>query len=226
MLAQFEARKNVSIQLNEEKCGIIGNWRRIAYFDTTQGDFCPTGLRTVTNTTTNQTACGRTGNSDCTSLQFSTDGNYTNVCGRVRGYQFGYPDGTAIDTNYIDGISITKGNPCQPLWTYAAGLSKNWRHSQHHQCLQIMISLIPSFVGNHYYCEAGLTGIQSKHFVWEDPLWDGKRCILSQNRCCECYGWFHRNVTSSSDSIEVRWCDNHSYTTEDTFTDQLEIWVM
>ena len=216
------------------KCGILGNWRRIAYFDTTQGDSCPAHLRTVTNTTTNQTACGRTVAVGCSSLQFSPDGSYSNVCGRVRGYQFGYPeafdpDGTTIDSNYVDGISITKGSPRQHLWTYAAGLSENWRHSQH-QCPcstpDYDFSLIPSFVGNNYYCESALTGIQSKHFVWEDPLWDGKRCILSQNRCCERYSWFHRNVTSSSDSIEVRWCDDHSYKTDDTLTDQLEIWVM
>ena len=216
-------------------CNITSaNWRRIAYFDTTQGDSCPSGLHTVTNTTTSQTACGRNVSLGCTSLQFSPDGNYTNVCGRVRGYQFGYPEafepaGTTIDSNYVDGISITKGNPCQHLWTYAAGLSENYS-SYNFQCPcstpDYDFSLIPNFVGNHYYCEAGLTGIQNKHFVWEDPLWDGKRCTLSQNRCCERYGWFHRIVASSSDSIEVRWCDDHSYTTDDTLTDQLEIWVM
>ena len=216
------------------KCGIIGNWRRIAYFDTTQGDSCPTGLRTVTNTTTHQKACGRTARRGCTSLHFSPDGYYTNVCGRVRGYQFGYPeafepDGTTIDSNYVDGISITKGNPRQHLWTYAAGLSENWGDHRY-QCPcstpDYDFSLIPSFVGNHYYCEAGLMSEVRKRYMWEDPLWDGNRCILSQNRCCERYGWFHRNVTSSSDSIEVRWCDDHSYIGDDTLTDQLEIWVM
>ena len=63
------------------------NWRRIAYFDTTKGDSCPTGLCTATNTENNQTACGRTANTGCTSLQFSPAGNYTDVCGRMRGYQ-------------------------------------------------------------------------------------------------------------------------------------------
>ena len=53
-------------------CNITSsNWRRIAYFDTTQGDSCPTGLRTVTNYATNQTACGRTDTvQGCTSLTF------------------------------------------------------------------------------------------------------------------------------------------------------------
>ena len=78
------------------KCDIQGYWRRIAYFDTTQGDLCPLGLRTVVNTTTNQTACGRTVNGSCTSLTFATGLAYSNVCGRVRGYQFGHMDGFEV----------------------------------------------------------------------------------------------------------------------------------
>ena len=73
-------------------CNITSaNWRRIAYFNTTQGDSCQSPLRTVSNTENNQTACGRTADPGCTSLQFSPDGNYTNVCCRVRGYQYGSP---------------------------------------------------------------------------------------------------------------------------------------
>ena len=108
-------------------CNITNaNWRRIAYFDTTQEDSCPTGLRTVTNTTSSQTACGRTADSGCTSLQFSPNSNYTNVCSRVRGYQDHSPDGfstgtDSIDSHYIDGISITHGNPRTHLWSYVAG---------------------------------------------------------------------------------------------------------
>ena len=111
-------------------CNITSaNWSRIAYFDTTQEDSCPTGLHIVTNTTTNQTACGRTANRGCTSLQFPPDGMYTNVCGRVRGYQFRHPDafdtGTdSIDSYYIDGISITHGNPRTHLWSYVTGVSE------------------------------------------------------------------------------------------------------
>ena len=108
-------------------CNITSaNWRRVAYFDTTQGDSCPSPLRTVTNNATNQTACGRTANRGCSSLQFSSDRNYTNVCGRVRGYQYDSPDAfntftDSIDSYYIDGISITHGNPHTHLWSYVAG---------------------------------------------------------------------------------------------------------
>ena len=161
-------------------CNITSaNWRRIAYFDTTQGDSCSTGLRTVTNTTTNQTACGRTANPGCTSLQFSPDGNYTNVCGKVRGYQDDSTDafntGTdSIDSHYIDGISITHGNPRTHLWSYAAG------YSEQDQLIAIRCpcarpdptdrSGVPSFVGEDFYCESGFSGSYENRKVWEDPL--------------------------------------------------------
>ena len=217
-------------------CNITSaNWRRIAYFDTTQGDSCPTGLRTVTNITTNQTACGRTANGGCTSLQFSPDGTYTNVCGRVRGYQYDSPDafntGTdSIDSHYIDGISITHGNPRTHLWSYAAG------YSEQDRLIAIRCpcarpdptdrSGVPSFVGEDFYCESGFSGSYENRTVWEDPLWDGQGCESSGNQCCNRYGWFHREIPATSDNIEVRWCGDEDQTNEDVLTDQLEIWVM
>ena len=143
------------------------NWRRIAYFDPTEGDSCPTGLRTVTNTTTSQTACGRTANGSCTSLQFSPDGNYTNVCGRVRGYQDhstdGFDTGTdSIDSPHIDGISITHGNPRTHLWSYVAGFAEKAGIAVLRcPCARsdpTDRSDVPSFVGEDFYCESGFSG--------------------------------------------------------------------
>ena len=93
------------------KCGIFAKWRRIAHFDTTSGDFCPTGLRTVTNSSTRQTACGRTLTNGCTSLQFSPNGAYTNVCGRVRGYQYREPEAFTTGTNSIETRTISTVSP-------------------------------------------------------------------------------------------------------------------
>ena len=57
--------------------------------------------------------------------------NYNKVCGQVRGYQYGSPDGagpnlgngiklnTEIDQIYVDGVSITYDeNPHKHIWTY------------------------------------------------------------------------------------------------------------
>ena len=70
LLQDFEIQK--AFLFNVAKCGIFGNWRRIAHFDTSKGDLCPSGLRTVANATTNQTACGRTVDNECTSLSFTS----------------------------------------------------------------------------------------------------------------------------------------------------------
>ena len=75
--------------------------------------------------------CGSRTDSSCDSVTFTTYGiQYQQVCGRVRGYQFGTPDafntphcpGIKIDKPYVDGVSITHGSPRMHIWTYAAGL--------------------------------------------------------------------------------------------------------
>ena len=212
------------------------NWRRVAYFDTTKGNSCPTGLRTVTNTTTRQTACGRTANGGCTSLQFSPSGSYTNVRGRMRGYQYGRPEvfstgTTSIDSHYLHGVSITHGTPRTHLWSYVTSYSEQYSTTTYRcPCARpdpTDRTYVPSFVGEHFYCESGFSGNQPENRIaWEDPLWDGLGCFASGNQCCNRYGWFHREIPATSDNIEVRWCANIGYTDEDVLTDQLEIWVM
>ena len=235
LLAEFEKLKNTLT--DKTKCGLLGNWRRIAYFDTTKGEPCPSSLRTVSNTTTNQTACGRNVSIGCTSLVFTTDGNYTNVCGRTRGYQYRTPDAfghvldnDTIDSAYLDGISITYGSPRTHLWSYIAGYQEDF---------SVFLAVcpcsranptdntnVPNYVQEKYYCETGFVDALHKKIAWEDPLWDGSGCILPGNKCCDRYGWFHREVPATYDDIEVRWCADEDQGNEDVFTDQLEIWVM
>ena len=191
---------------------------------------CPSGLREVSNTTAKQRACGRSASSGCSSLVFPTSENYTHVCGRVRGYQFGSMDafinGGSIDTHYAEGVLITNGNPRRHLWTYVVsttetraqtcpcstrGSSSHWR--------------IPAFVGSDYYCESGFVTSWKGRMAWEDPLWDGAGCVTPGNTCCQRYGWFHKQVQQTSDSIEVRWCANDHWRHEDVVTNVLELWV-
>ena len=243
-----EANKVLSARLHslEAKLGLVtlcnitsDKWRRIAYFDTTLDHPCPSGLRIFTNTTTNQTACGTPhGERLRISTKFPTGGSYTNVCGRVRGYVFralgafyhyGYDGQRTIDSNYVDGISITKGSPRQHLWTYATGLSET-DESASYACpcarSNYNPSWIPGFVGNNYYCESGFVGDYSHRVTWEDPLWDGEGCHALGNTCCDRYDWFHRQVPPSSDDVEVRWCKFWDSNWSELLTDQLEIWVM
>ena len=186
-------------------CNITSpNWRRISYFDTTQGDSCPTGLRTVTNATSKQKACGRTNtHSGCASVPIPVRFNYRHVCGIVRGYQEGSPDGfgplvrghdPTIDMFYVDGVSITQGSPRRHLWTYATGVAEDAPDQRHRcPCAQSNpkdTSHIPDFVGDNYYCESGFPANSWKYRVvtWDDPLWDGQGCVNPKNTCCERYG--------------------------------------
>ena len=212
------------------KCGICSsNWRRVAHIDMTNPTSrCPSGLREVSNSATNQRACGRSVSRGCSSVIFAAGGNYTHVCGRVRGYQY-YAieafNGGSIDTHYAEGVLITSGSPRRHLWTYAVGRTET--HRWRCPCStggSYSSPNIPDFVGTDYYCESGFVSNYANRIAWEDPLWDGAGCVTPGNRCCWRHGWFHKQVNQTSDSIEVRWCA--CCTGEDVFTDLLEIWVL
>jgi hypothetical protein len=240
LLRNFEEQKLRGSNSFGEKCGVQGLWRQIAYFDTKRGDPCPPGLHMITNTVTNQSACGTSHDGPgCTSVFFPICCGYSKVCGIVRGYQFASPDAfdttidasQSIDTYYVDGISITQGSPRKHLWTYATGLSElNRRNNWRCPCSRANPNDrtdIPDFVGEHYYCETAFPGTSFQHGVvrWDDPLWDGKGCVSPSNKCCERYGWFYRNISSSSDGIELRSCQDQNSADEDTLIENYEFWV-
>jgi hypothetical protein len=230
-----------------KKCGIRGNWTRIAYFDTVRGDLCPSGLRTITNIKTGQTACGRNNNArGCTALTFSATEPYTNICGRVRAYQkyntngfypYNYQLQKTINSDYVNGISITQNRYSNHLWTYVAGraeteVSTSQNNYDHFACpcarASFPQSWVPTFLKHHYYCESGLLNGNTiaNEIYWGDALWDGIGCENAGNVCCERYGWFHRTMPRSLYNIEVRWCGYASASYSDVPTDQLEIWVL
>ena len=221
-------------------CGISSpNWRRVAYIDTTQGPRqCPSGLVEHNNSATNQRACGRSMNANCSSVTYPAGGSYTNICGRVRGYQFYSAnafeglEGNAINDPYVDGVSITRGNPRQHVWTYAA------YHSEGNPTTRYLCpcgrtntndySNVPAFVGRDFYCETAFTSTSTSRIAWESPLWDGAGSTCgTRGQCCATFGWFHKTVhPSTSDHIEVRWCADQKRSNEDVLTELVEIWVM
>ena len=77
-----------------ELCGTEGGWARLAYLnmsDTTQN--CPIGFRLYESNGVR--ACGRATSSggSCQSVQFPSNNiSYSQVCGRVVGYQYASPD--------------------------------------------------------------------------------------------------------------------------------------
>ena len=78
--------------------------------------------------------CGRrsiASGASCEGVTYSTGSEqYDQVCGRITGYQIGTVDAfidgpdVAIDTYYVDGVSVTRGSPRQHIWTFAAGVDE------------------------------------------------------------------------------------------------------
>ena len=142
--------------------------------------------------------------------------NYTKVCGKVRGYQFGHIDAFAtgsnnIDSRYVEGISITYGsNPRQHIWTYAGGKEELSTNSNDCPCNNGSNVVVPDFVGNDYYCESG-PGDSGILYV-EDILWDGQQCNGIESTCCTNPNmpWFHKTLNEeTNDDIELRVCSNY-----------------
>ena len=243
-VAELEAAlQNVSHNAHfsqSSRCGIFSpNWRRVAYIDTTQGPGqCPSGLVEHINSTTNQRACGRSINVGCSLVTYPVGGSYTNICGRVRGYQFDSPNafeglkGKTINELYVDGVSITRGNPRQHVWTYTAyyyeGFSVTRSLCPCGRSNTSDYSNVPNFVGKEFHCETAFATSPTNRIVWENPLWDGAGSACgTEGRCCATFGWFHKTVSpSTSDNIEVRWCADQNRSNEDVLTELVEIWVM
>ena len=214
-------------------CG-PGQWDRVAHLnmsDPTQQ--CPSAWREYS--TNGVRACGRpsTTGESCPATFYSTTNQYTKVCGRVIGYQYGTPDAFGpsgnINQNYLDGVSITHGAPCQHIWSYAGGATENDYANRYSNCPCTSYSRVgaPSFVGNKYYCESGKPGeAKSGELHPDDKLWDGQQC---EGSCCtgtKSPPWFSVQLPApTNDVIEVRICGDESTDNEDTPVELIEIFV-
>uniref|UniRef100_A0A1X7V182 Fibrinogen C-terminal domain-containing protein n=1 Tax=Amphimedon queenslandica TaxID=400682 RepID=A0A1X7V182_AMPQE len=224
----------------ETLCGKGGGWRRIASLNMTDpNENCPTQFRSYSSGGVR--VCGRpvTNTGGSASITFpSSDIRYSQVCGKVIGYQKGFPDGvmrkisdsTINSPAYIDGISLTYGNPRKHLWTFISGGTGSGPYNRC-PCGTTGQKTYPSFVGSNYYCEAGYeTGHWATYSVTytSDPLWDGKGCGSSETNCCQrtLIPWFYRSFThSTTDYIEMRiGCDEGTHD-EDVPVGEYEIYV-
>ena len=213
----------------DELCGSGGGWTRLAYLDMTDAtENCPSGFRLYQSGEVR--ACGKATSSggSCTSVQFPSNGiSYSQVCGRVVGYQYGTPDAADpraimndINSHYVDGVSITRGSPRQHVWTLMAGLHEAsiFENGQFNcPCSQgsTQNSTLQSFIGNDYFCESGNPSTDGTYqfnvLYTSDPLWDGKGCGSLEGVCCAAPGlpWFNKILgTTTTDYLELRVCAN------------------
>ena len=180
---------------------------------------CPSALNLITSPVR---SCGRPGALGCFGEFWSTgDTEYNRVCGRIIAYQDSTTDGFSIDLEhngfsgtdinsaYVDGISLTHGNPRQHIWTFAAG-SNELGDIYGCYCNGSSFGALrpPNFVGDNYFCESGRRGLgYGGGFFQDDPLWDGMNCEVAS--CCEFNSppWFMAQLANpTTDDIEFRLC--------------------
>ena len=218
--------------------GVTGGWMRVAGLDMTNSSHqCPSGL--MERNDSGKRTCARIETSGgCSSINnFNTPGvEYSNVCGRVIGYQYGGTDafiGTNVDSRYVDGVILTHGNPRQHIWTFAAANDEvGTSPSSNCPCINTNLSAQatppPAFVGNDYFCDTGSEDGVQIIFYGDDPLWDGAGCG-PLNTCCSfnTLPWFYKQLPEpTTEDIEMRVCrDRDPSTNEDIAIEIVEVYV-
>ena len=167
---------------------------------------------------------------------------YSQVCGKIIGYQVGQPQAfilensnlpQTIDERYVDGVSLTYGSPRQHIWTFAGALDEADPNNDRSRCTCTDSSRPnppPSFVGNDYFCETGVPPDQqfsNEIFYADDPLWDGQGCGPTST-CCTFNNppWFCKQLPQSTNAdLEVRLCSQNSANIENTPIELIEIYV-
>ena len=224
-------------------CGCGGpGWRRAAYLnmsDPTQT--CPPAWELIT---TPRRSCARPSNAgtfSCYSAMFPTQSiQYSQVCGRIVGYQKGQPQAfinghsNDIDGQYVDGVTLTYGSPRQHIWTFASAIDEYSRQPQSKcSCTNVTqqhTNFILSFVGNDYFCETGVPPGQSWNnaiFYADDPLWDGQGCGPTST-CCTFNNppWFCKQLPQSTNAdLEVRLCSVDPPIYENTPVELIELYI-
>ena len=208
-------------------CNKGGGWTRVSILNMKDNDEkCPIGLRLYDQN--GGRACGRPVNSSgsCPGIKFPVHFNYSQVCGKVIGYQKGHPDAT-YHQGVMDGIRLTHGSSRSHIWSFLPGAREVVAECP---CAPSG-KATPSFVGSDYYCESGRSsyGFDLDRMYTNDPLWDGKDCRSVEADCCRTHSlipWFHKNIGyTTTDYIEMRFCFNEGTDDEDSPVAQYEIYV-
>ena len=208
--------------------GISGQWRRVAYLDTSQANIeCPGNLQA----TNNPPSCRIFGSNPICSPVFFPSGGipYSQVCGRIYGRYSNNPDAfdtftgvrpnfPTINDNYVDGVSLSYGmNPRNHVWTLAATIPQNTRRVGCASCDY----LVPVFVGSDYSCQ-----------IVPDcsSLSDDSTCRLvevwNDDNLCNGDNIFYRNLTqTTTENLEMRLCRDQARSDEDISISFIEIFV-
>ena len=239
---------SVYCDMEGSNCDGKGGWMRVGYLNMSEpGATCPPG---ITLRRFNNIGHGLCGQPTTLSIVYSAQGfHYNKVCGQIKAYQFGAPDGfpplgcsnvrpNIEDCNtYVDGVTITYGsNPRKHIWTYACGAREKSEiiiDAAQYNCpcnINSTGTTVPSFVGSNYYCESALSpGLPYKSVLYpNDPLWDGEGCEGEEAPCCTNPNmpWFMTTLNeATSEDIELRMCANERSWDEDTPLEVIDLYI-
>ena len=232
------SKRKVYCDMERVHCGSKG-WTRVAHVDmSSDKKSCPGNWTLINNPIR---TCGSIPEAGCASAVFSTHGiSYSQVCGRVRGYQKGIPEAFGPFTNdqslvhagvVLDGVLISHGDKTKShIWAYVTGQQRivTYADSRYCPCASNMFNgIIPTFLRNDYYCDSGSDNRPLENVSYTDPLWEGKNCPPT-NFCCSDSGmpWFCKTLPEpTADDIEVRNCHNSPSSNEDTLISLIELYV-
>ena len=241
---KVEEIKNTIISPPVHTCGGTGGWRRAVYLDMTDNNTdCPSGWR---ETGYSKRTCGRAidGRFTCDSVTFPVSGGeYSQVCGRIKAYQWGLTRGfdgysqgqNTIDDAYFSGVAVMHGSPRQHIWTFAAGVVENYTVGVSTLCpCDTMFNIsIPPFVGENYLCESGYIypGYHDREswytFHSNDTLWDGRDCH-SSSTCCSLHNppYFTKSLNRPTTAdLDLRICTYRPMNREDIAVELIELYI-
>ena len=216
----------------------MSGFRHIYHLDMTiPGQCCPDALQL--HTSNSLRLCGKKTGASCNSIMIPTYGkSYQEVRGIVRAYQFGSPDAFQtnkrgnIDSNYVDGVSITHGkSPRKHVWTYAIGY-RQYKSSSVFTCPSTGGGQPqPKFVGADYFCSSANPGNSGQArgewgpVLYPTPLWSNIRGDCSD--CGDDDMFFCKKLPRpTTDNLEVRVCtDENPINNEDIRIEYMDFYI-
>lgn len=179
---------------------------------------CPPGLKTQ-NVLSMNTCVVVNDNASCTEIHYPTNNtNYTQIFGRVQGFQKSTMDcfdgikpykprftNSTVFSNYIDGVSIISNG--EHIWSFAAGRCS---------CNNNIVGMKPDFVGEYFTADGSdiiaVTGYYSR------VLWVSQKCGTNETM-------FERTIEPTASNITVRICRDQERSDEDLALFILDLYV-
>ena len=227
----------LNCDMENERCGNKG-WTRVAHMNMSKtSQPCPVGFRLIESPI--RSCGGLPTDIGCASVKFRTYGiSYSQVCGRLRGYQVGvtsafgpYVNDLSRPDLVIDGVLISHGKAQKHIWAYATARKKGNVNlldlkDRICPCHPQFNGQVPPFIGNDYYCDSGVESDPVEGQFYTTPLWTGEGCAPPQ--CCSHseMPWFCKTLpVPTTDYIEIRNCYNDPVGDEDTALDFIELYI-